>query len=154
MTTEKEKLHFKIGVSGTYWDKKPHFTISVDDVKQADDHIRGHSNEVQFVEFEVELAEGVHDLKIRLENKSDRDVEKDGHGNIINDMLLNIESIEIDEIDLGQLKWSTSEFVADHTKVIGGEDMTVLKNCVNLGWNGTYTIKFESPFYLWLLENL
>ena len=151
---EKEKLSFKIGVSGTYWDKKPHFTVLVDDTKYADDHIQGHSNETQFVEFEVELNEGSHELKIRLENKSDRDVEKDGHGNIINDMLLNIDVIEIDGIDLGQLKWSASEFVADNTKIVNGTDMTITKNCINMGWNGTYSIKFESPFYLWLLENI
>lgn len=151
---EKETLKFKVGVSGTYWDKKPHYTVWVDDTKIADKTISGHSNEVEYTEFDVEIAEGPHEFKIRLENKSDRDVEKDGHGNIVNDMLLNIESIAVDDIDLGQLKWSLSEFHADHEKIVNGEDMTTLKQCVNLGWNGAYIIKFDSPFYLWLLENL
>lgn len=154
MSVEKETLHFKIGVSGSYWDKKPHYTVWLDDQKHADATISGHSNEVEFVEFDAEIVEGAHEFKIRLENKSDRDVEKDGHGNIINDMLLNIESIEIDNIDLGSLLWTASEFRADKEKIVNGEDMSLLKNCVNLGWNGTYTIKFDSPFYLWLLENL
>lgn len=152
--SEKETLKIKIGVSGTYWDKKPHYTIWIDEAKLVDQTIQGHSNEVEYSEFSVDLEEGSHVLKVRLENKSDRDVEKDGHGDIINDMLLNIDSIEIDGIDLGQLKWSASEFCADHEKIVNGEDMTVLKDCVNLGWNGAYTIKFDSPFYLWLLENL
>lgn len=154
MSVEKETLQFKIGVSGTYWDKKPHYTIWVDDQKYIDQTIAGHSNEVEFSEFSIEITEGPHIFKIRLENKSDRDVEKDGHGTIVNDMLLNIESIEIDGIDLGQLKWSLSEFRADHEKIVNGEDMSVLKECVNLGWNGTYEIKFDSPFYLWLLTEL
>lgn len=154
MSAEKENLHFKIGISGTYWDKKPHYTVWVDDQKYADAMIGGHSNEVEFVEFDAELTQGPHEFKIRLENKSDRDVEKDGHGTIINDLLLNVESIEIDGIDLGQLKWEASEFRADHEKIINGENMTHLKNCVNMGWNGTYSIKFDSPFYLWLLENM
>ena len=154
MSVEKETLHFKIGVSGTYWDKKPHYTVWLDDQKHADATIGGHSNEVEFVEFDAGITEGSHEFKIRLENKSDRDVEKDGQGNILNDMLLNIESIEVDEIDLGQLKWSASVFTADQPKTINGEDWTVLNKCVNLGWNGTYTIKFDSPFYLWLLESL
>lgn len=149
-----EKLKFKLGVSGTFWDKRPHYTVFVDDVIVADQHIGGHSNEVEFVEFTHELTEGAHSLKIRLENKSERDTETDGHGNILNDMLLNIESIEIDDIDIGELKWSASEFTADTPKIINDTDMTVMKKCVNLGWNGAYVISFESPFYLWLLENM
>lgn len=152
--SNKETLHFKIGVSGTYWDKKPHYTVAIDDQVFADQVIKGHSKEVEYVEFDVDIAEGLHELKIRLENKSDRDVEQDGHGNILNDMLLNIESIEVDEINFGNLIWSASEFHADHERIIKGEDLSVLKECVNLGWNGTYVIKFESPFYLWLLTEL
>jgi len=64
------------------------------------------------------------------------------------DMLLHIRSIEIDEIDLGNLLWSKSQYV--------GDDVTrpVLDNCVDLGWNGTWTLAFASPFYIWLLENI
>lgn len=154
MSQATETLKFKVGVSGTYWDKKPHYTIWIDEQKLVDAHIKGRSNEVDYVEFEAALPEGDHEFKVRLENKSDRDVEQDGHGNIVNDMLLNIESIQIDDIDLGNLKWHASEFHADHPKTVKGEDVSVLTQCVNLGWNGTYKIKFTSPFYLWLLENL
>ena len=63
-------------------------------------------------------------------------------------MLLNIDSIEIDEIDISELKWSASEFVADDP------NRPTLQECVNLGWNGSYQLKFTSPFYLWLLENM
>lgn len=154
MAAEKETLHFKIGVSGAYWDKKPHFTVWLDDQKFADSIIGGRSKEIEYIEFDAEIVEGAHEFKVRLENKTDRDTETDGHGNILNDMLLNIESIEIDEIDLGSLLWTASEFRADKEKIVNGEDMSLLKNCVTLGWNGTYVIKFDSPFYLWLLENL
>ena len=154
MSVEKETLHFKIGISGTYWDKKPHYTVWVDSEKLSDSHIHGGNKEIEYVEFDVDVTEGVHELKIRLENKTHRDTETDGQGNILNDMLLNIESIEIDEIDFGNLMWSVSEFIPDHPQKINGEIISSLKNCVNLGWNGTYTIKFESPFYLWLIENL
>lgn len=154
MSGQTEKLSFKLGISGTFWDKRPHYTVLIDGVKVADKHIGGHSHEVEFVEFTHELAEGPHSLSVRLENKSERDTETDGHGNILNDMLLNIESIEIDEIDIGELKWTASEFRSDTPKIIDGEDWSVVKKCVNLGWNGTYVIDFESPFYLWLLENL
>jgi hypothetical protein len=29
-----------------------------------------------------------------------------------------------------------------------------LQNCVNLGWNGKWTLPFQSPFYIWLLESI
>ena len=146
MSVEKETLHFKIGLSGSYWDKKPHYTVWVDSEKHADTHIRGGNKEIEYVEFDVEVTEGAHELKIRLENKTHRDTETDGQGNILNDMLLNIESIEVDEIAFGALLWSVSEFTPDHPQKINGEIISSLKNCVNLGWNGTYTIKFDSPF--------
>ena len=88
-----------------------------------------------------------------LENKTDLDTTKDAQGNIVNDILLNIEKIEIDDIDLGNLIWQ-SEFIPDVPREYQGQTVTKLQGCVNLGWNGTYILKFTSPFYLWLLENL
>jgi len=36
------------------------------------------------------------------------------------------------------------------------EDATrpVLTNCIDLGWNGEWQLEFDSPFYIWLLENI
>jgi hypothetical protein len=144
-----ERLHFKIGLSGTYWSKKPIYSISVDDSLLFTKEIETASDEVVFIEFDADIAEGSHSLKIRLENKNASDtVENDDKTAIVNDMLLNIKSVEIDEIDLGQLIWTASTFVGDDA------DRPELKNCVNLGWNGTWSLPFESPFYIWLLENI
>lgn len=144
---ESETLSFKIGLSATYWDKKPQYTVLIDDVKVAEGVA---DSEISYVEFSHDLAdETTHYVKIRLENKSDSDVvESDDKTSILKDMLLNIESISIDDVDLGQLKWDRSTFVADDPA------RPVMKNCVNLGWNGTYTLEFSCPFYLWLLESM
>ena len=56
--------------------------------------------------------------------------------------------MEIDEVDLGMLIYSKSVFTGDDP------DRPVLDNCINLGWNGTWMLSFESPFYIWLLENI
>lgn len=144
-----ETLQFKIGLSGTFWDKRPNFSILVNDVEYASGTINGTSGEIQYISFTADLVEDSNNqLKIRLENKTVKDTIVDSGGNIFKDMLLNIESIEIDEMELSQLKWSLSEFVPDNS------DRPVLKNCVNLGWNGSYILSFDSPFYLWLLEKL
>lgn len=145
-----ETLTFRIGVSGTYWDKKPAYSICVNGVQQASATIDGPTGIVEYIEFTLALTEDAeHLLEIKLLNKTDSDViQSPDKTEIVNDMLLNIESVEIDDIELGQLIWSNSEFVAADTT------RPTLKNCVNLGWNGSYQLKFDSPFYLWLLEKM
>ena len=145
-----ETLKFRIGVSGSYWNKKPAYSVSVDGVEQACAIIAADTGVVEYAEFTLAVIEdSPHLLEIKLLNKTDDDVvESQDKTEIVKDMLLNIESISIDDIELGQIKWDQSEFVAEDP------DRPTLKNCVNLGWNGSYQLKFSSPFYLWLLEKM
>ena len=147
--TDTEKLHFKIGLGGTYWKKVPVYSILVNDRVIETQEVSTPSGEVDIVEFDVEVAEGPCMLKIRLENKDWTDtVENANKTEILQDMLLNIKSVEIDEIDLGNLIYSKSQFVGDEA------DRPVLTNCLDLGWNGAWELAFESPFYIWLLESI
>lgn len=150
MSNNTETFKVKIGLSGTYWDRSPKFSVLLNNEKRAEGTITGPSGAIQYIEFDATLTEDTeHDLKIRLDNKTKHDTIVDvDHTTILKDMLLNIESIEIDYVDLGPMLWTVSEFVPDDS------NRPTLKNCVNLGWNGAYTIKFTSPFYLWLLENM
>jgi hypothetical protein len=147
---DTEKLHFKIGLAGTYWNKRPVFSIAVNDTVVIEKtEIISASEEEFFVEFDAEVAEGPTSLKIRLENKEWTDtVQNEEKTEILKDMLLNIKSVEIDEIDLANMIYTKTEFVGDDA------DRPVLDKCVDLGWNGTWTLPFESPFYIWLLENI
>jgi len=104
------------------------------------------------VAFEHTVDEGPHTLKIRLENKTISDTVIE-NGEVVKDMLLNIDDITIDEISLGNLLWS-AEYILDEKQTYKGQEIDHLDGCVNLGWNGTYTLKFTSPFYIWLLEKL
>ena len=144
-----ETLHFKIGLAGTYWSKHPVYSILVNDNIYFTKEVESASEELFYVEFDAEVNEGLCTLKIRLENKDNQDtVENDDKTAILKDMLLNIRSVEIDEIDLGNLLYTKTKFV--------GDDPTrpVLEKCQDLGWNGTWELPFESPFYIWLLENI
>ena len=148
-----EKLKFKIGLSGTYWDKKPQYTILIDNKIMAAGKISAENDVVEYVSLECELEEDQeHNIAIRLENKQDSDTVKNPSSGdpyvIEKDMLLNICSIEIDEFNLDDLLWTSSEFTPDDP------DRPKLLNCVNLGWNGTYVLKFTCPVYFWLLEKL
>ena len=146
---QNETLKFSITLNRTYWDKLPQYSIWVNDDKIVDDSL---TEDRRTVEFERDLAEGDYLLKIRLENKTNKDTIIE-NGEIVKDMLLNIEDIVIDDISLGNLLWDAT-YILDEPHEFNGKTITQLDHCVNLGWNGTYVLKFSSPFYLWLLEKL
>ena len=151
-----ETVNFKITLSGAFHDKRPSFSIWVDDQVAVQSELP--DQDPHSFTFSRELAEGEHQLKIRLENKSPSDVIKDDPDNIdsfniVKDMILNIDDIEIEDINLGHLKWA-AEYLLDEPQEYQGQTITHLDHCVNLGWNGTYILKFSSPFYVWLLEKL
>ena len=146
--SDSEKLHIKIGLSGTYWDKKPNYTVEVNDIVFFNKDVDTSSDEVFYLEFDVESDAVNNSLAIRLTNKTDSDtIQSEDKTAILKDMLLNIVSIEIDEIDLGHLTYSLSEYTVDATK-------EVHTNCVNLGWNGKWSLTWTNPFYIWLLESI
>lgn len=144
--TEAENLHFKIGIAGTYWDKQPRYSILLNDQLIKQDHIG--TTDIVYIEFDADIQDK-NTLKIRLENKHWSDtVQNEDKTEILKDMILHVKSIEVDEINLGEILWTKTQFIGDEA------DRPVLDNCVDLGWNGTWTLEFTSPFYLWLLDNL
>jgi len=147
---DTEKLHFKIGIAGTYWKKVPVYSILINDSVIVDHKaITGASEETYYEEFDYTVEEGPVVLKIRLENKDNSDtVQSEDKTEILKDMVLNIKSVEIDEIDVGTLLHSNSIFTGDDP------ERPVLNNCIDLGWNGAWTFPFNSPFYIWLLETI
>jgi hypothetical protein len=72
-------------------------------------------------------------------------------------MVLNIDSIEVDEIDLGNLLWTASIYNPIYPDCYADQEQKNIKDiteCVTLGWNGMWRLPFTSPFYIWLLENI
>ena len=156
---EKENLHFRVGLSGT-GNKLPEFKISVDGKEYIHSTLSA-NNAVEYFEFDTKIVEGAHSLNISFLNKTVYDTKLDTNGTIVEDLLLNIDSIEIDEIDIGSLKWTASNYTPiypesykKHVLSTGQQIENELTDCVNLGWNGTWSLPFTSPFYIWLLENI
>ena len=147
---QEENLSFKISLTGTFWDRRPQFSVWLDDHVVIQSEIA--SSAEQIVSFERRVDEGQHKLKIRLENKITADTVIE-NGEVVKDMLLNIDDITIDDISLGNLLWS-AEYILDNNQTYNSQEIDHLDGCVNLGWNGTYVLKFTSPFYIWLLEKL
>ena len=146
----EEKLSFVVSLSGTFWNRRPQFSIWLDDHVVTQSEIPDAASHP--IKFERMVDEGAHTLKIRLENKTDTDTVVE-NGTVVKDLLLNIDDITIDDISLGNLLWS-AEYILDKPQEYKGETIDHLDGCVNLGWNGTYILKFTSPFYIWLLEKL
>jgi hypothetical protein len=153
---EKEQLHFRIGLSGTSAKKQPEFKISIGEHEYFHQTLTVDLNEIEYFEFDADLVEGDNSLDITFLNKINNDTVLDVDGNIVNDMLLTINSVEVDEIDLGNLIWTASAYRPIYPAVYAATQAleSELKNCVNLGWNGTWSLPFSVPFYIWLLENI
>lgn len=158
VTMETERLHFKIGLSGSSSKKKPEFAISIDGTEHVKSTLTVGPNETEYFEFACNLDdEAEHFLEITFLNKLPGDTVVGSSGEIVEDLLLNIEHIEIDEIDLSKLKWELSSYYPNYPDSYLDEEqkkITEVKRCVNLGWNGTWKLSFKCPYYMWLLENL
>ena len=146
-------MNFKLTLAGTYWDRKPEFSVLLNDEIVVTQSVTAVSGESFEIHFDKEVPEGPLVLKVRFENKQDSDVLKDQYNDpnnfkIIGDMLLHIRDLSIDDIQLDNILWSKSLYIPDDTK------NPPIEYCVDLGWKGTWQLEMASPFYLWLLENI
>ena len=156
-----EKLKFKLELYATIWDKPPHAEILINDKSYFKDDITATEDKPQVIEFEHEVEEGVdYELIIKRSGKVNNQTVVNDKGDLLKDQLLNIKSIEIDEIDIGALVYEgiyTPEYPepwATQQREAGTELKESFKNVTQIGHNGTWRFKFSSPFYMWLLENL
>lgn len=154
MSEAVEQLHVRVGLSGTFHDKCPEYSVLINDTEYKRGIVETASDEIFYIDFVADVAENTDNkFKVKLLNKAQSDTVID-NGEIVKDMLLNIKSLEFEEIDLGSLIWTHSRFVPDRPQKFHNEIITELKNCVNLGWNGTYELEFTSPVYIWLLDTI
>jgi hypothetical protein len=156
-----EKLKFKLELHATMWDKPPVAEILINDKSHFTGDITGTEDKPTVVEFEHEFTEGEKcELIIKRSGKDKGQTVVNDNGDILKDQSLHIKSMEIDEIDLGALVYEgvyTPEYPepwATQQREAGTELPESFKNVTSMGHDGTWKFKFESPFYMWLLENL
>ena len=156
-----EKLKFKLELHATMWDRPPHAEILIGDKSHFKGAITGTEDKPDVVEFEHELQEGKeYSLMIKRSGKLVNQTVVNDKGDLLKDQLLHIKGIEIDEIDLGALLYEGvytpryPEPWATQQRKAGTELKESFKNVTVMGHDGTWRFKFESPFYVWLLENL
>lgn len=101
--------------------------------------------------YKITDNDGEHELKIVMFGKNPTHTKINEAGEIVKDAMLTINDIEFDGIDISQIFTVASEY---HHDFNGTQSPTVEKFYGNLGCNGTVSLKFTTPLYLWLLENM
>ena len=156
-----EKLKFKLELYATMWDQPPHAEILIGDERHFKGDITGTEDKPLLIEFEQTTDEGKeYELIIKRSGKHRRQTVTNENGDVLKDQLLHIKSIDIDEIDIGALVYEgvyTPQYPepwVTQQREAGTELKESFKNVTSMGHNGTWKFKFQSPFYMWLLENL
>mgnify|MGYP001565425315 CR=1 FL=1 len=136
----------EINLSASGWeDRFPGAKVYIDDQLIFDKIICN----LEQVNWSGDLVDGEHKIIIEMYNKHEGDTVIGNDNNIVNDVVLNIDKIIIDEVELGSLLWSASTYYPSDEN-----SPESLRDCVNLGWNGSWELPFSAPTYLWLLDNL
>ena len=92
-----------------------------------------------------------HELRLVLKNKTTAHTQVDEHGNIVSDVRLQITDMAFDEIQLRNILAEQAVYTHDFN---GTGKETEDKFYGELGCNGTVSLKFATPMYLWLLEHM
>jgi hypothetical protein len=110
-----------------------------------------HVTETVQIQHEISDADGEHELTFELFGKLPEHTKITETGEIVSDALLEISNITLDGIDLDQIVQSAAEY---HHDFNGSQAPVNDKFYGYLGCNGTVVLKFTTPIYLWLLENM
>jgi hypothetical protein len=96
-------------------------------------------------------AAGEHELRFVMKNKTGDQTQIDAAGNILKDACLTISNVAFEEMDLGHLFVEQATYIHD----FNGTQEEITDQCYGaMGCNGTVSLRFTTPIYLWLLENM
>ena len=100
---------------------------------------------------EVDLEEGEHTFSIVLSGKNTEHTKVNEMGQIISDVLIKATNVCFDDINIDQLMSEQAVYTHNNNDTA---ELTEHKFYGPMGCNGTVTLNFTSPFYLWLLEHM
>ena len=103
------------------------------------------------VSHDIDENDAEHLLRVVLKHKKTEHTTVDADGNITQDAVINVGSFEFEEIDINQIVQDQAIYTHDFN---GSSNTTQSKFFGSMGCNGTVSLKFTTPIYLWLLENM
>jgi hypothetical protein len=107
--------------------------------------------ESQMVSYEFSALDAEHELRFVMKNKTVDHTKIDESGIIVKDACLIISDLAFDEITLGNIVTEQAVYTHDFN---GNGKPTQDKFFGEMGCNGVVSLKFTTPLYLWLLENM
>jgi len=102
------------------------------------------------INIDTDIEHGNQQLKFVLSDKKPMHTVIDNDGNIVSDVYLSIIDFQINNIDLG---YAFIKHCVYHHDFNGTQDKVEDKFYGTMGCNGTVIFEFNSPFYIWILEN-
>ena len=105
------------------------------------------------VDFSHDFADSDSDhlLRFVMKNKTLDHTKVDDDGDIVKDCCICIDNLSFDEIELGQIFIDQAVYEHDFNSTA---DPVQDKFYGQMGCNGTVSLAFTTPIYLWLLENM
>jgi len=156
-----ETINFKIELFGTGWDDVyPECIVSINDIEKW----RGNVVENTLLDIDVDIEDdSENQISIKYINRDiGHDVIRDAQGTIIKNKQIEISSISVDDIELDYYNILFSLGCTNYTDIHYYENFKLdpdkfplvqYENTI-LGAEGTWSLSFTSPVYIWLLENI
>lgn len=98
-----------------------------------------------------DTQDGEHTLELRLGGKTTAHTQIDEQGNLLHDELLTIADFAFDDIRLGHVLVEHAVYEHDFN---GSQDPIQDQFYGSMGCNGRVILRFSTPVYIWLLENM
>jgi len=106
------------------------------------------------VEINVEIEDNTENfLTIEYNNKDPKNDVTFDNNTIIKDKRVQIKNISFDDIQLDFFEFENPDTLT-YVPIDPSADTATGFEATKLSWNGRTTLKFTTPIYIWLLENL
>jgi hypothetical protein len=110
-----------------------------------------HVKKIREFTHEVDDVDAEHELQFRMKNKTVEHTRVDEGNNIVHDASLTITDIAFEEIDLGHMLVEQAVYTHD----FNGTQPEIKDTFFGeMGCNGTVSLRFTTPIYLWFLEHM
>jgi hypothetical protein len=143
-----ETVEFDCVISSTDFSVPLGLEIWIDQYKLFD---QDHIDQIYKIQHKISDDLGDHELRFVLKNKLPDYTQVDDQGNIISDAVLSITDMRFDGINCDHLISTLAQYHHDYN---GSQNQVVDEFYGTMGCNGTVSVKFSTPIYIWLLENM
>ena len=143
LSTNKNKILFHLEYEHVWIDHPLDLVIKIDDRTLHMD-VSGAKNTT--IHKKISVEQGDHVLTLSVTNKNDRSTTVDEQKKILKDSYVKIKKMLIDDFDFGRIMFSESKHIDNHNNI------TISPGGVYT--NGTWSLNFTTPVYIWLLEKL